>query len=517
LLPSFSFWFGCPEPIRAIRVMPGLQTGKIFHFFLKRFRFFSFVRGEPKRKKKLMRHRTLPLKTRILFLSAMLGAAIVSLPTAQAATITVINTNDTGPGSLRQALVMAKDGDRINFDASLNGHKIKLTSGQLNVNKDITISGAAVNQLAVDGNAQSRVFYINPGKTVTINGLTVKNGASDDGAGIYNNQAVLTVSNCTISGNSADIDGGGIYNYAAALTVNNCSISGNSGGGIYNLGTTLKVSNCTITGNDGTGIYNFNAALTVSNCVIGGNSGSGISSGAHNGGAILTINNSTVNGNSGGGISSGTFDGVATLTVSNCTISGNSANVYGGGILSGAGGGNGAAASVTISNSTLSSNSAAVGGGIYNSGGRRSPASLSIKNCTISGNSATGNGSSIYNYGEIGFGGFVELGSTILNAGGSGENIFNEGGRIASLGYNVSSDDASGFLTGLGDQINTDPLLGPLQANGGPTFTHALLPGSPAINKGNPSFTPPPFYDQRGQGFDRVVNGRIDVGSFEAQ
>ena len=60
-------------------------------------------------------------------------------------------------------------------------------------------------------------------------------------------------------------------------------------------------------------------------------------------------------------------------------------------------------------------------------------------------------------------------------------------------------------------------MLGPLQDNGGPTFTHALLPGSPAINAGDPSFTPPPFYDQRGPGFDRVVNGRIDIGSFEVQ
>jgi hypothetical protein len=98
-----------------------------------------------------------------------------------------------------------------------------------------------------------------------------------------------------------------------------------------------------------------------------------------------------------------------------------------------------------------------------------------------------------------------------------GENIFNNGGTITSLGYNLSSDDGSGSLTGPGDQINTDPLLGPLQNNGGPTLTHELLPGSPAIDAGDPSFTPPPLYDQRGPGFDRVVNDRIDIGSFEVQ
>jgi predicted outer membrane repeat protein len=136
-----------------------------------------------------------------------------------------------------------------------------------------------------------------------------------------------------------------------------------------------------------------------------------------------------------------------------------------------------------------------------------------ITNSTISGNSATGNGGGIYNEGT----GDSELGSTILNAGSSGENIFNSGGTVTSHGHNLSSDDAAGYLTGPGDQINTDPLLGPLQDNGGPTFTHVLLPGSPAIDAGEPNFHPPPFNDQRGCPFDRVFNGRIDIGSFETQ
>jgi len=108
----------------------------------------------------------------------------------------------------------------------------------------------------------------------------------------------------------------------------------------------------------------------------------------------------------------------------------------------------------------------------------------------------------------------VQLGSTILKNG----NILVLGtGTVTSLGYNVSSDNGGGFLIGPGDQINTDPLLGPLQDNGGPTLTHALLPGSPAIDAGDPNFTPPPYYDQRGPGFSRVFGGRIDIGSFEVQ
>ena len=112
----------------------------------------------------------------------------------------------------------------------------------------------------------------------------------------------------------------------------------------------------------------------------------------------------------------------------------------------------------------------------------------------------------------------LEIGNTILKRGDSGENIYNNTqGIVTSLGYNVSSDDGGDILTGPGDQTLTDPMLGPLQNNGGSTLTHALLPGSPAINAGDPSFTPPPFFDQRGPAFARVVNGRVDIGSFEVQ
>src|SRR5262245_50492300 len=86
----------------------------------------------------------------------------------------------------------------------------------------------------------------------------------------------------------------------------------------------------------------------------------------------------------------------------------------------------------------------------------------------------------------------------------------NDLGTVTSDGFNPSSDDAGGLLTGPSDQINTDPLLGALQDNGGPTFTHAPLPGSPVIDAGDPNFTSPPFYDQGAPGFDRMVNGRIE-------
>src|SRR6476659_77615 len=94
------------------------------------------------------------------------GATLLGTTAASAATITVININDSGPGSLRQALGDANNGDTINFASSLNGQRITLTSGELNVDKHITISGPGAKDLAVDGNSQSRVFNVNPGKIV---------------------------------------------------------------------------------------------------------------------------------------------------------------------------------------------------------------------------------------------------------------------------------------------------------------------------------------------------------------
>lgn len=366
----------------------------------------------------------------------------VALP-VHAATITVTNTNDSGAGSLRQALTVAHDGDRITFAVS---GTITLTSGGLDVTKSVTISGPGADQLSIVGIHFQSVFFVAV-KAATISGLTIRNGA----VGIDNPVGTLTVRNCVISGNSID----GIHN-VASLTVVNSNVSDNALSGIYN-----------ITGEFGV--------------------------------VTATILSTTVSGNSAGGVVAAPnfFGGRAYITITDCTISGNSAE---GGIF-------GAATLLTVANSTISGNSAGTsGGGIFTS-----TTSLRVANSTITGNSVP-SGGGIYNDGQS-----SEISNTILNAGALGENIFNNGGTVTSDGYNLSSDDGGGYLTGPGDQINTDPLLGPLQDNGGPTFTHALLPGSPAIDAGDPNFSPPPFNDQRGCSFDRVFNGRIDIGSFETQ
>jgi hypothetical protein len=317
---------------------------------------------------------------------------------AHATTITVANTNDNGPGSLRQALAVANNGDAI--DATGVSGVISLTTGELLVSKSVTINGPGADILAIDGNMISQVFVTGTATTVTISGFTIRNGQGNFGGGIFNvGAATLTISNSTLTGNTGAF-GGGSFN-SGTLNIVNSTISSNTAG-------------------EGAGIYNA-------------------------GGSNLTISNSTISGNAAS-------DGGASLNL---------------GILQ-------------IANCTLSANSADFAGGILNLG-------------------------------------TLQIGSTILNKGDSGENIYSNGGAVMSLGYNLSSDNGNGFLTGPGDQINTDPMLGPLQDNGGFTFTHALLSGSPAVDAGDPSFTPPPFFDQRGPRFRRVRHGRIDIGSFEVQ
>jgi hypothetical protein len=426
--------------------------------------------------------------------------------------ILVTNTADSGAGSLRAALASAANGDTI--DAAGVSGTITLTSGQLEVSTSVRILGPGPGLLTVSGNNASRVFHIT-GANVTINGLTIANGygATLDGAGIRADGSfgsALTVSDCVITNNRAlgNFGGGGLLNGSGVtMTITNCTISGNSaqhGGGVFNFNGVVHIDASTLSGNSailGGGIFNDgyggSATLTINTSTLSGNSaslGCGIfNDGSSGGNATLTINASTLSGNSaagagfGGGIyNDGSSSGNATLTINASTLSGNSADIKGGGIYNdGTSGGN---AAVTINTSTLSGNSAAgagYGGGICNEGYEGS-ATVAINASTLSGNSAEYDGGGIYQYY-----GTLEVGGTLLSSA-AGGNICNSSGIVISGGYNLSRDAAGGdgttgpggLLNATGDIRNSDPMLGPLQDNGGPTWTHALLPGSPALDKG---------------------------------
>jgi hypothetical protein len=244
----------------------------------------------------------------------------------------------------------------------------------------------------------------------------------------------------------------------------------------------------------------------------------------------MTLKDSTVAGNQagsgGGGIYNAGYGGTASLTITGCAITDNRC-AYGG--FSGGGLGNGisgGSAIMILVNSTISDNSADSVGGIFSGYDYAVPipgpgnASLQILNCTLSDNSSE----SIYLATGAGTG-TVEIGSTIISTTSPGSTISSGSSTVISLGYNLSSDDGGAVLTNGTDRINTDPLLGPLQDNGGLTFTCALLPGSPAIDQGK-NFSGG-SNDQRGPSFVRTSDDLAvpnapggdgtDIGAFEVQ
>lgn len=266
------------------------------------------------------------------------------------------------------------------------------------------------------------------------------------------------------------------------------------------LGASVDISGVTIrhgridTGFGGGGVRN-TGILTLVDSTITDNTARTAGGGILSVVATLTLVNSTISNNtSKDSVGGGIYVERGPLTVTNSTVANNTSTGGGGGL---GGGVFISSGTVTFTNSTISNNNASLtGGGIYNGG------VLTLTNTTVSGNTAV-NGGGVDNF----YGTTANLVNTIIanNSGGDCRE------SLSSQGHNLDSDGTCG-LSGPGDLSNTDPLLGPLQDNGGPTFTHALLPGSPAIDAGDD--TAAPATDQRG--IARPQGAASDIGAYEA-
>jgi predicted outer membrane repeat protein len=374
----------------------------------------------------------------------------------------VTNGNDSGVGSLRLAILTANDlagADTITFSGNFT---INLTTGELTVTDPagLTINGNGATNTIIDGNNTSRVFNVTAGD-ITFNGVTIRNGNTpDDGAGIFADGNV-TLNNSTVMGNTAGSQGGGIF-ARGNLTLNNSTVSGNRT--ITSYGGGIRVAS-------GAGI------ITLNNSTVSGNRAGSDAGGIDSSGAGVILNNSTVSGNTGtrgGGIWSSGF-----VILNNSTVSGNT-GTDGGGIWS--------SGTTTIRNSTIAFNTGNTGGGIFSAGG-----TIDIGNSIVAKNTAP----------------------TSPDIGGS--SYTNAGNNLIGINTGFEATFPASSLVGTASSP-VDPLLAPLANNGGATQTHALLPGSPAINAGNNALIPSGVTtDQRGEGFARIVGGTVDIGAFEVQ
>ena len=430
-------------------------------------------------------------RSRFVAAALVLGlAALVYAPPAQAAGAdahTVTNCNDSGKGSLRQAVADAPPGATVTFSLAPPCVVVTVAS-TIRIVHSLTIEGPGARALAVSGNRVVEDFHIDSGATVTMSGLTIEKGRSPYGGGIYND-GTLSVIKSTLSDNRATTGGGGIWN-DGTLNVTRSTLSDNTtgtyGGGIYSGAQgTLKVTDSTLSGNSasatdinypeyayGGAIYAYGKA-TVSRSTLSDNTTTAFGGGGGGGGiygdgtlnvirSTLSDNSATivagiVDGDGGGGIMNG-----GTLNVTRSTLTDNSTDVDGGGIDNGW--------TMLVADSTLSGNSAdSDGGGIFNDG------TLTVTASTLSENGAESDGAGIDNE----FGHRARTTASIVANSASGDDC---SGGITDAGYNLDDDGSCGFRA-CTDHSGTPAGLDPagLEDHGGPTQTIALDPGSAAI------------------------------------
>ncbi|MEA5449219.1 choice-of-anchor Q domain-containing protein [Leptolyngbya sp. CCNP1308] len=451
------------------------------------------------------------------------GAPLPFIVTSLADTV---DAND-GVLTLREAVLAAnaqQGADEISFAPGLSG-TLTLSGTQITITDALTIHGAEGGAIALSGNQASRIFTIARQAPVTLNHLTLTQGFALDGGAILTNSD-LTLNHCVFIGNVGQRVGGAVYSDTpGTLKVSDSTFKHNQashGGGIWARAIEAAVTNSTFESNVarvGGGAIEaiLGRAGTIENSQFYNNEaiyGGGITqSFMGTGSKTFTVNNSTFSGNRaerwGGGI--GTLylyldvpdfqRDLNAVVIQNTTFNANEAGEKGGGIFLDK-------SNTKLTNATFTQNSALEGGGIFNT------SKLTVTNSTIANNGAIRGGGISTTY-------QAEVGHSIIATNGT-ESIPSVAadldGEFFTRGHNLIGigQDKPGFVHGLkGDQVGTwfsplDPKLGPLQDNGGPTQTMALLPGSSAIDAVRSPFFP--ATDQRGIARKR---GYADIGAVE--
>lgn len=480
-----------------------------------------------------------------LLVGGVAGALVLAPQAGAATTYHVTNTGDSGAGSLRQAVIDANNNpgaDIIVFDTSSAG-TITLTTGDISIFDDVTITGLGAADSIISGNNNSRIFYVygvfsSAVQTVSISGLTMTDGSAvNSGGAIFSRHSDLTLSGVVISGNTAGQTGGGIYSgdavaYGGApFTIIDSEISDNTavgvGGGlnVYQAGN-VTITNTVVSGNTSTlgGGANFYYVGNIS--IVNSSFAENVALSGGGGGFFadevgdLSIDSSTLDQNTAGE-DGGAFYASSTnsLTMTNSTVSGNSAKDGAGLELSENG-------DVLIANSTIANN---VGDSLYGVGGALysfSPAGdIRIIFSTISGNSTKDNtvmltGSNSPRTVEI-VGTIISDNTTSQGSGDQANDLYLSGSGSFTVSSSLIMGTTAGdpFTDGGGNVNGVSAQLGALANNGGATFTMEPAISSPAINAGPltwTSFTGEGF-DQRATPYVRLYNSQTDIGALEVQ
>ena len=432
-------------------------------------------------------------------------------------------------------------------------------SGLPAITSAITVQGNG-STISRSGNKDMRFFavvgYEPQAGNLTLNDLTLTGGRDVEygysGGAIYSYRGEVTINNCTITGNQSGGTGGGIYASYGSLTITDSIITDNDaygGGGVSQYKGTLSISDSTISGNrgrdgDGGGVYARDAIMTIDGATVTGNTAA-TGAGVNIIYSDAVISDSLISGNDVGeiGLGGGLYLVDAAVTLQDVTVADNTA-YRGGGVFAYSG-------ETTIKGSTLSGNAATKGGGLYT----WDESVVTMANSTVSGNSATELGGGIVADGtsltlinatvsdnaagttggglEI-LGGATVLERTLLsgNTAPDGPEAHLTAGTAQVDGANVFGHSGAAGLVGLAagatDVVPAGGLatvLGALADNTGPTMTHALPPGSPAIDRGASAACladPIGGTDQRGQPRNADGNGagganECDAGAYEYQ
>ncbi|MGH3283496.1 MAG: choice-of-anchor Q domain-containing protein [Streptosporangiaceae bacterium] len=380
-------------------------------------------------------------------------AFAATTPCTTTALISAITTANKTNGTVTLTSGCTYTLTAINNTTDIGGVGLPVIKGRVTIQG----SGATITRSTASGTPVFRIFDVASAGSLTLNAVTIGNGLASNGqqggGGIFNH-GTLTITGSTFSGNSEP------------------AATGTSGGAINNSGT-LKVSTSTFTGNtaqEGGGIFNQKTA-TVSNNTFTNNTATVYGGGALlNAAGTMTVTGDTFTGNTGPG--GGAIDNDTTLSISNSTFTANTGGTNGGGAIDNFG-------TTTITQATFSGNSSPFGANILNYTGFTLKMSMSI----------------------------------VANGQGGGPNC---GGAqpITDLGYNLDTGTSCGFSTANHSMSNTNPQLGPLASNGGPTQTMALPSGSPAVDA-IPSSTSGCTGSTDQRGTTRPQGAGCDVGAYE--